>query len=941
MGRAGIVGRVTVAAGTEDMEQGLERASPPLPVGTRLVHIGPSKTGTTSLQAAMWAARDELRRQGVHYAGRSRHPGAAARAVVGMRSAYRETGSPPIEKWQTLVAEIAGAREPRVMLSSEFLAGAQPETARRIVADLGGERVHVVVTLRPLWKVLASRWSQDVQMGQSLSYDVFLDSLFNPPASASGAAMWLRHRHDELIDRWVEVVGRDRLTAVVVDDRDHARVLRDFERLLGLSQGTLEVQEDLANRSLTLAEAEALRAFNVAYRSAGLGRALRTHLVRLGMASTMKQRRPGAGEARIDTPQWALDRAGDVAREVVANIRASRVRVIGDLDLLTTAPSGGLEAGHAGAVDLPADIAASMSIGILIAGGFARRENEGTAGVQAAESRLRGRRRARGPGPSPIAARGQDDRPPGTELCEDALRGHAAPGGRDPPTAMTTSGGDEASVPEGTRLIHIGPSKTGTTSLQAAMWAGRDAMRRQGVRYAGRSRHSELAARAVARVRSPDASGGAPPPIGLWEDLAREIRAAHEPRLIFSSEFLAHAQTDAIRRLVDDLDPARVHVAVTLRPLARMLASQWQQNVQAGGTASFDAWLDALFNRPDGGRATKLWHRHRHDRLIARWAKVVGVDRVTVVVVDDRDHAQVLRAFETLLGLRPATLDLEASRANRSLTLAEVEALRAFNEACWTADVGRAQHNRLVRLGVTAQMKLRIARRRGGEDRHAAVGPRSRGRPVPRDRRRHRRLRGPADGRSGPVDRGADEPPPMRTRCGPSTSRHRSPRRSPWASSSRAGWPEWRAPAVSGRSGIDDPDVDLVPTRSVARVLYQRVDSATRNRYSEARRRLEAARGVDDDEPRRDGRHPCPTAHASCISGRTRREPRRSRPPCGRRAMQCSCRASGWPAARAIRSARPARSRASRRRTASGPRRCANGASSWATYGAQASPGSS
>jgi hypothetical protein len=370
------------------MEQGLDRASLPLPAGTRLVHIGPSKTGTTSLQAAMWAARDELRRQGVHYAGHSRHPGAAARAVVGMRSPYLETGSPPIEEWRSLVAEVAGAAEPRVMLSSEFLAGAQGETVRRIVDDLGGERVHVVVTLRPLARVLASRWQQNVQTGQIASYEAFLDRLFNPPAGTGNAPMWLRHRHDELIDRWVEVVGPDRLTAVVVDDRDHARVLRDFEGLLGLSNQTLELQDDLANRSLTLAEAEALRAFNLAYPSASLSRAQQTHLVRLGIASHMKRRRPGADEARIETPQWALDRAGDVARTMVANIAASGVRVIGDLGILTVVPTSRLGGDHGTAVEIPAAIAASMSIGILIAGGFARRETDDAAGARAAGSRL-------------------------------------------------------------------------------------------------------------------------------------------------------------------------------------------------------------------------------------------------------------------------------------------------------------------------------------------------------------------------------------------------------------------------------------------------------------------------------------------------------------------------------------------------------------------------
>ena len=43
------------------MEPNADREALLVPVGTRLVHIGPSKTGTTSLQAAMWAGRGEMR----------------------------------------------------------------------------------------------------------------------------------------------------------------------------------------------------------------------------------------------------------------------------------------------------------------------------------------------------------------------------------------------------------------------------------------------------------------------------------------------------------------------------------------------------------------------------------------------------------------------------------------------------------------------------------------------------------------------------------------------------------------------------------------------------------------------------------------------------------------------------------------------------------------
>lgn len=39
----------------------------PLPEGTCLLHIGPHKTATTSLQSAFHAAREAMASQGVHY----------------------------------------------------------------------------------------------------------------------------------------------------------------------------------------------------------------------------------------------------------------------------------------------------------------------------------------------------------------------------------------------------------------------------------------------------------------------------------------------------------------------------------------------------------------------------------------------------------------------------------------------------------------------------------------------------------------------------------------------------------------------------------------------------------------------------------------------------------------------------------------------------------
>jgi len=72
-----------------------------LPEGARLLHIGPQKTGTTSLQAAMHARRDDLARHGVVYAGKGMRPRAPIWALIGMPDG---SPAPPRRKWERFTA---------------------------------------------------------------------------------------------------------------------------------------------------------------------------------------------------------------------------------------------------------------------------------------------------------------------------------------------------------------------------------------------------------------------------------------------------------------------------------------------------------------------------------------------------------------------------------------------------------------------------------------------------------------------------------------------------------------------------------------------------------------------------------------------------------------------------------------------------------------------
>jgi len=342
-----------------------------LPAGTHLLHIGPPKTGTTALQGAFHVHRPEVLAQGVRYAGRARHSGTAVLAVTGRPSFAADDGSPSIGAWKPIVREVRRATEPRILFSSEFLADAAPESIPGIVDDLGGTRVHVVVTLRPLVRIIPSQWQQYVQSGLRTDFATWLDAMLNRPPGKVTPTFWRRHRHDELVARWAEVVGPERVTVIAMDEGDHDQVLRLFEQLLGLRTGTLVAERDVANRSMTMPEIEAVRAFNIAFFRAGLPRDLHGRIVRHGAATHMKLQEPSPASPRIELPAWALDRATAVAEEMVANIGSSGVRVIGNLDGLAAAPSR--PAGDTRPdVCVPPEVAASMAMGVLIASGLAR-----------------------------------------------------------------------------------------------------------------------------------------------------------------------------------------------------------------------------------------------------------------------------------------------------------------------------------------------------------------------------------------------------------------------------------------------------------------------------------------------------------------------------------------------------------------------------------------
>jgi hypothetical protein len=361
---------------------------PAIPAGARLVHIGFNKTGTTSIQGAFKDARPKLPSHGVVYPGAERYH---KRAGIYISGASGRIGDLPASEadWQELVEETAAAGDKRVAISSEWLCQARDEAVRRVVEELGGDRVHIVATLRPLVKILPSSWQQFLQNGARFPYEAWLRGvLLEPPYDKPTPTFWQRHRHAEVLERWASIAGPDHVTAIVVDSRDHSKILRQFESLLDLPEGILVPEPpERDNRSLTWPEAELLRHVNAAFRRKGWPDELYRSAVRTGLVSALAHLRPSTGEqlTKIPMPAWAAERAAELGAESATAIAKLGVRVVGDLDSLGMMPSQTDESADPPAL-LPSSIASEAVLAAIIGARNAGRRQERAGSAKAIPS---------------------------------------------------------------------------------------------------------------------------------------------------------------------------------------------------------------------------------------------------------------------------------------------------------------------------------------------------------------------------------------------------------------------------------------------------------------------------------------------------------------------------------------------------------------------------
>lgn len=229
--------------------------------------------------------------------------------------------------------------------------------------------------------------------------------------------------------------------------------------------------------------------------------------------------------------------------------------------------------------------------------------------------------------------------------------------------------------------LHVGMPKTGTTFLQATFQASQEQLARQGLEFLPPTRR-EASWLSLTVLDQLDPERDPAAALGMWDRFVAAGKASRAPRLLVSDELLGGASEEQLRRLTRALPEREVHLVLTIRGLARLLPSTWQQRIQQGSEApALDEFVEQI-----AGRTSPLaerWWRERGVRpVIERWSAEVPPERIHVVTMPrpGAGGSTLLERYCGLLGVRADDLVTDHGDRNPALGRAQAEVLRLVKE---------------------------------------------------------------------------------------------------------------------------------------------------------------------------------------------------------------------------------------------------------------------
>lgn len=307
--------------------------------GRVVLHVGLPKTGTSFLQQVLWDNAELLGEHGVRPASRNRRQMfAAALHMTGRNYDWDPVGIDPQKAWQRIRAR-AHAFAGTTVISNEWLSTADAEHAERVMRELSGLDVDLVITVRDLARQLPAEWQEGVKHGRSISWKSYLKTVLGAADRPKlRARFWAAQDPLGVAERWGRSLPPERVHLVTCPPpgTDPMVLWSRFAEVLGVPADVVTLPGRGINTSLGRAQIEVLRRVNSVFPRRGQEvrhRALvKRHLTRDILA-------PQGGE-RTELPARFRPDVERLVEGWEAQIAEAGYAVVGDLaDLRLGAPA--------------------------------------------------------------------------------------------------------------------------------------------------------------------------------------------------------------------------------------------------------------------------------------------------------------------------------------------------------------------------------------------------------------------------------------------------------------------------------------------------------------------------------------------------------------------------------------------------------------------------
>jgi hypothetical protein len=638
------------------------------------IHVGAPKTGTTYLQQLMTINSAALAENGgIHVAGQMYGQHHAALDLRGIPPAPGEDQA-RAGSWNRMTDRLVASGRDGVV-STELLAWAAEHDVERARESLAGLEIHVIFTMRDLGRQIPALWQEEVKNGSKLTYDAFLDALFDPAKPNGPGDVWVGQDPRMALRWWAADLDPAHVHIVTVPmaGSDPRNLWRRFSQVLGIVADAYEPVARGANTGLGVSQASLLQRVNAAltpeFRAPHYLRYVKHGLVETSLTLA-------GGDAQVALPPDLLDAIKTRTRDITDFIRAQEWEVVGDLEELEplasrpVVPANEANVGEA-AVHVIADLLGRLA-------GAGEREDQ----LRRALAERRNERETHPDGHLADLETGEVAYTTPPAVDENWQPRH------DPRHSDTH-----------VVFLHVGTPTSGISALHTMFWQQRKALAGQHVLLPGRSvldhYYAALDLRGMhetdpALADHPDA----------WQVLAAQVRDQRGTWLICHEQFAPLAPTEAAHA-AQDLSPAEVHLVVTAPNLEDQIPRAWLRYLlHSRGQDRYDEFLVGVIqNSRQGRHDSYFWSTEDPMLVAAPWRDVVSPDRIHVVTVPPGQSCVSSVVWERLaavLGIRASALELTVP-SEPDLSPAAAAVLRQLNTTASVRNLDGTGYQRWVR----------------------------------------------------------------------------------------------------------------------------------------------------------------------------------------------------------------------------------------------------